>query len=210
VSYIERTNQNDADGILWSVSFLFGSKLYIYVFCFARPSVLCNSNNEKGPRQYCSADICTVGQSFTNQSSSSVSVFPKLRISNFLPYSSFVCVTFFLTCPQSRSDLLQNRNIPLFVSDIEPCTVETVAVITVPTELSRMIRVWGKFHNEICAFLGYYAASCGNRLPTFRDNVSVPSLRVKRQSGKALCLENRTAEYVASRFFRNVGIHLQN
>jgi hypothetical protein len=36
-------------------------------------------------------------------------------------------------------------------------------------------------HNveEICALLGYYAASCGNCLPTFRDNVSVSSSRVK-------------------------------
>jgi hypothetical protein len=35
---------------------------------------------------------------------------------------------------------------------------------------------------EICALLGYYAASCGNCLPTFRDNVSVPSSRVKSPS----------------------------
>ena len=28
---------------------------------------------------------------------------------------------------------------------------------------------------ENCALLGYYAASSGNFLPTFRDNVSVPS-----------------------------------
>jgi hypothetical protein len=27
---------------------------------------------------------------------------------------------------------------------------------------------------QICALLGCYAASCGNPLPTFRDNVSVP------------------------------------
>jgi hypothetical protein len=33
--------------------------------------------------------------------------------------------------------------------------------------------------DEICGLLGYYTASCGNYLPTFRDNVSVPSLRVK-------------------------------
>ena len=32
---------------------------------------------------------------------------------------------------------------------------------------------------EICAFLGYYAVSCGNCLPTFRENVSVPLSRVK-------------------------------
>jgi hypothetical protein len=29
--------------------------------------------------------------------------------------------------------------------------------------------------DEIFALLGYYTASCGNCLPTFRDNVSVPS-----------------------------------
>ena len=34
--------------------------------------------------------------------------------------------------------------------------------------------------DEICALLGYYAASCGNPLPTFRYNVSVPSSRVKK------------------------------
>ena len=34
--------------------------------------------------------------------------------------------------------------------------------------------------SEICALLGYYAASNGNPLPTFRDNVSVPSSRVKK------------------------------
>jgi cytochrome c556 len=37
---------------------------------------------------------------------------------------------------------------------------------------------------EICALLGHYAASCGNCLQTFRDNVSVPSSRVKRPRRK--------------------------
>jgi len=31
--------------------------------------------------------------------------------------------------------------------------------------------------DENCALLGYYAASSGNSLPTFRDNLSVPSER---------------------------------
>jgi hypothetical protein len=31
--------------------------------------------------------------------------------------------------------------------------------------------------DEICGLLGYYTASCGNCLPTFWDNVSVPSSR---------------------------------
>jgi hypothetical protein len=37
---------------------------------------------------------------------------------------------------------------------------------------------------EICALLGYYTASCGNCLPTFRDNVSVPSSWVQSPSRK--------------------------
>ena len=41
------------------------------------------------------------------------------------------------------------------------------------------------FHVEVdenCALLGYDAASSGNTLPTFRDNLLVPSSRVKSKS----------------------------
>jgi len=34
-------------------------------------------------------------------------------------------------------------------------------------------------YEEICALLGYYAAYSGKSLPTFRDNISVPSSGVK-------------------------------
>ena len=34
---------------------------------------------------------------------------------------------------------------------------------------------------EYCALLGYYAESSSNSLPTFRDNLSVPSSRVENQ-----------------------------
>jgi hypothetical protein len=37
---------------------------------------------------------------------------------------------------------------------------------------------------RICTLLRYYAASSGNPLPTFRDNVSVPSSRVKKSKKK--------------------------
>jgi hypothetical protein len=36
--------------------------------------------------------------------------------------------------------------------------------------------------DEICALLGYYAASNGNPLPTFRDKLSVPSSRVQKSN----------------------------
>jgi len=38
------------------------------------------------------------------------------------------------------------------------------------------------FRREVdknCSLLGCYAASSGNSLPTFRNNISVPSLRIK-------------------------------
>jgi hypothetical protein len=34
-----------------------------------------------------------------------------------------------------------------------------------------------RYVEDICALLGYYAALSGNSLPTFRDNLSLPSSR---------------------------------
>jgi len=34
---------------------------------------------------------------------------------------------------------------------------------------------WNDTSSENCALLGYYSASSGDFLPTFRDNLSVPS-----------------------------------
>jgi hypothetical protein len=39
--------------------------------------------------------------------------------------------------------------------------------------------------DEIRALLEYYTASCGNCLPTFRANVSVPSSRFKKSNNKS-------------------------
>jgi hypothetical protein len=52
-------------------------------------------------------------------------------------------------------------------------------VLMFPTPMSENI-----VNSEICGLLGNYTASCGNYLPTFRDNVSVPSSRVKIRSSK--------------------------
>jgi hypothetical protein len=58
---------------------------------------------------------------------------------------------------------------------------------------------------EICALPGYYAASCGNCLPTFRNKVSVPSSRVQSpfsysdswpvKMGPILCPETLVSNY---------------
>jgi hypothetical protein len=63
--------------------------------------------------------------------------------------------------------------------------------------------------DEMYALLGYYAASSGNPLPTFRDNLSVPSTRVRKSEKYRkgfldfLMLENRS-----DRLYRNVGTEL--
>jgi hypothetical protein len=57
--------------------------------------------------------------------------------------------------------------------------------------------------HEICALLGCYAASSGNSVPTFRDDVSVQSLRVKKSKKNFSTLEDET-----DRLYRNVGTEL--
>jgi hypothetical protein len=50
-----------------------------------------------------------------------------------------------------------------------------------PPSMRLLILISGfrRYVDEICALLGYYAASCGNLFPSFRDNISVPASRVK-------------------------------
>jgi hypothetical protein len=55
----------------------------------------------------------------------------------------------------------------------------------------------------ICALLGYYAASSGNPLPTFQENISVPSAKVK------MFLDFLTLEDGTDNLSRNVDIKLQ-
>jgi hypothetical protein len=57
----------------------------------------------------------------------------------------------------------------------------------------RMISGFRRDADEIFALLGYKATSSGNPLPTFRDNLSVPSSRIKK-----------SLEYWSDTLFRNV------
>jgi hypothetical protein len=65
-------------------------------------------------------------------------------------------------------DFLHSRNFKLF-SQIEAKPISKIS---------------GFRHDvdELCALLGYYAASSGNPLPTFRDNVSLPYSRSPRKN----------------------------
>jgi hypothetical protein len=58
---------------------------------------------------------------------------------------------------------------------------------------------------EICALLGYYAASSANPPPTFRDNVSVPSSRIKKSKKKLFFLDFLTLEDGTDTLSLNVG-----
>jgi len=53
-------------------------------------------------------------------------------------------------------------------SVIEPMKAVRISVIT------RMISGFYREVDQNCAFLGYYVASTGNFLPTFRDYLTVP------------------------------------
>jgi hypothetical protein len=61
--------------------------------------------------------------------------------------------------------------------------------------------------DQICALLRNYAASNDNPLPTFRDNVSVPSSRVKKSKNNAQeeFLHFLTLEDGIDTLSRNVG-----
>ena len=50
---------------------------------------------------------------------------------------------------------------------------------------------------ENCALLSYYTASSGNPLPTFRDNLSVSSSRVKKfiLEDETVCPETSVRNY---------------
>jgi hypothetical protein len=59
-----------------------------------------------------------------------------------------------------------------------------------------------KMKSEICAILGNYAAYSGNSVPTFHDNLPVPTSTVKNILGFS------TLEYGTNSLSQNVGKEL--
>jgi hypothetical protein len=57
--------------------------------------------------------------------------------------------------------------------------------------------------NETCSLLGFYIAWNGNFVPTFPNNLSVPSSEVKQSRAFCLTLEDGT-----DMLFRNIGTEL--
>jgi hypothetical protein len=94
-------------------------------------------------------------------------------------YSRHVCPSI---CPH-RTAQLQPGGFPWnFVSGIFHGEGAPVATVTKmgrnTTHYIRVISGCSRKVAENCALLGYYAASSGNFVTTFRDNLSVPSTRV--------------------------------
>jgi hypothetical protein len=84
---------------------------------------------------------------------------------------------------------------PVLISYHGFCLLGAKAVSNIPTCVNShnklsVISGFRRDADEICALLGYNAASSGNPLPTFRDNVSVQSSRVKKsKKSKGLPLD---------------------
>jgi hypothetical protein len=69
------------------------------------------------------------------------------------------------------------------IISFDPIVSETVTVSLNRQQTNKETSMTAGFHrdvDDICAPLGYYAASCGNCLPTFRNNVSVPIFKFKK------------------------------
>ena len=81
------------------------------------------------------------------------------------------------------------------------CNVSVAAKYVVGSVPSRLLRAV----DENCPLLGYYTASGGNFLPTFRDNLLVPSSRLKnpRKEFRFLIADDGT-----DRLSRNLGKEL--
>jgi len=88
-----------------------------------------------------------------------------------VPLLKYCKFDYVLSVPQYKYDVSVLQNLEL----VFPCVISGVR-----REVA-----------DNCALLGYYAASSGNFLTTFRDNLSVPSSRVKDPSGLgSLTLQN--------------------
>jgi hypothetical protein len=60
--------------------------------------------------------------------------------------------------------------------------------------------------NEICTLLGFYTAQKGNSVPTFRDNLTVPSSRIK-QSKKSADHRHTSQKHLGSRHWKMCRVH---
>ena len=58
------------------------------------------------------------------------------------------------------------------------CTVNLLVIIILPAAMIQLVLTADNETDENCALLGHYAASRGNILPTFRDNLLVLTLGV--------------------------------
>jgi hypothetical protein len=87
-------------------------------------------------------------------------------------------------------------------------------LVRISSNVSCVVSGFRRDVDEICALLGCYAASSGNPLPTFRDNVSVPSSRVNKSKKKAkkkgfFSCTQRSVTILYRRFGRRNRSHFQ-
>jgi hypothetical protein len=93
------------------------------------------------------------------------------------------CTVFYITMLHLRSEVLTTVLVKIPGEDSKILGYEAITLSQktgIYTKRSSMISGFCLDVDEICALLGYYAVSNGNPLPTFRDDVSVPSSRVTK------------------------------
>jgi hypothetical protein len=96
------------------------------------------------------------------------------RPCRFTPRNDTVPTVQRLSGPQGRCELVRKITPPGF----DPRIAQPVASRYFDYAITAHV-TGTRYKHEICTLLGYYEASNGKLLPTFRDSVSVPSSRVK-------------------------------
>ena len=102
--------------------------------------------------------------------------FPSL---NSVPHSSTANPLLF----DNPNNISQDYEIQTSTPSIILCSPVTSSLLVLNVLLSAL---FSTILSLICALLGYYAALSGSSVPTFRDNLSVPSSRVKKSSGQPI------------------------
>jgi len=125
--------------------------------------------------------------------------------------------------PKAGPDVYEEQKNLLPLPGIEPRIVQPirgyvktiiipalVAMVTRGSSAYRVLR-WSELLVQNCALLGSFAACSGNFLPTFRDNLSAPSSRVKNPRPPTMgpiCCPVRNHHYTLRSSPEERGTHL--
>jgi hypothetical protein len=88
-------------------------------------------------------------------------------------FTTMLLITDIATC--QKFDAVQKDTFAYFVAYFKT----TLFCYNYTRRFTCVVSSFRRCVNEIFTLLGYYAAQTGSKLPTFRDDLSIPSSRVK-------------------------------